>query len=1452
MQLNPMMYPNAPHALAPQQPEEWARHPHHVGLELQFPGQSSGVCPNPPRGMFNQNGAFVFPSSAPPPSHPLVHISPTSLEQPLFGASEQAATSVPGISVSRPAPQPAIGPSCSHHELHPSMAPTVGRMPPSLANIAPIYHLPAFNTSGMNLLRGINVVSAGQVQPGTWVHPQPWNVQVLPSAHTANAPNVNGALNFVSPVPSQQQFFIPEAPQQQPLQQLHPPPSQPVLSKCRIIWLQHEDLPPHVQQLYATLSQNTQAHDSIHQSDPGSVDITETLLSQADILRVRQRYEEAIESYHEILQQRPIHVIALNSQGGCLRHTAKLDLAKRCFEAVLALHPANWAALNNMGVLALDCGSIAEAHDYCSQSLKLIDEQLVTTNCTSDRPDEKLKSKRGIIAENLTFILIEAAAQARAASNLTRSSSLLMQALALAPENPYVHFNLGQDACAANNLSAAMQAYERAVELAPNYAEAWCNLGVVCKARGELERSTRMYMKALQICPNFAIARSNAAIAYTDYGTLLKLEGKTQLAIQAYRTALSFNPYYHSAWYNLGVSYAETGQIDEAILAYELSTHFCPRSAEAYNNLGVLCKDRGNLERAVACYQRALEFNPKFVQAMNNLGVVYTLLGRWNEAYDMCVNAIKVDPTYSEAFNNLGVLFRDEGKIAEALLCYDHALEIQPNSVHAAQNRLLALNSLPETAIVPSTRPFDESDIMSYTTTHRVEADVLNPHSVIDFIAQEHARWGYYFVRSKYQKYYSILEKTDVPSPVEQGEQAVELLSLIEGLERPFDTFPILERERREHQMQAPSPSSFPNRPLRVGFLSADFFTHSVSYFVESLLAHADRNEIETFCYSAVSRADTKTELLKGLAHCWREIAHLSPIDLAHRIREDEIDILVELSGHTSGNRLELATLKPAPIIVTWLGYPNTTGLTSIDYRISDAIADPVTTTQKFTETLVRLPRCFLNFRPVSDPPAVGPLPFYSNKFFTFGSFNNLAKVTDEVIELWSAVLHSVPHSRLLLKCKPFASENVKKHVYEAFRKYGIDHRRVDCLPLRATTHEHLTAYNLVDLALDTFPYSGTTTTCESLLMGVPVITLRVPPPRACHAQNVSSTIIARLPQLELSGRAPIVNAQDSQSISQDETVTPVADETTHPSWFFPAELQPTVASALQDEFKLGEPNVVIPARDFVATTKSQFIKLVTYWTRNPDRLAVVRSKLRDMLEASEVCDGTDFARCFQDTLRSMYLHKLENKSNDTFHAPPRRPPPDVNPDQNLAPPVPSLLVSTSSPCSSFSSRIVSFPIPERLRATQSTPAFKFDFSSDVMTHVQSSEQETKNQSSFSSVNSSLKPAVSCKRILQLSLRLQTLPSIPGAPAFPAHQQTATPLGAGMSSGNSDASYSWSSESATHPSMCDRSGKMNEQEQNCKSQYNQQAHPNIGIAFQKRNTILSSSPRYVPPGTAPY
>ncbi len=305
--------------------------------------------------------------------------------------------------------------------------------------------------------------------------------------------------------------------------------------------------------------------------------------------------------------------------------------------------------------------------------------------------------------------------------------------------------------------------------------------------------------------------------------------------------------------------------------------------------------------------------------------------------------------------------------------------------------------------------------------------------------------------------------------------------------------------------IQDPFSQSRPlDKKIRIGYVSADLRTHSVGYFIEPILFYHNKKEFDIFCYADMAQADTTSKRLQSAVTTWRLIYKLDNSLVEEMIRNDNIDILVDLAGHTGDNRLTLFLKKPAPIQVTYLGYPNTTGLSTMDYRFTDSWADPQEHDRFYTEKLYRLSPSFLCYKPPAPLPPVNESPVTSNRYITFGSFNALPKLSPDCLATWIRILHQVSDSKLIIKTKPFNDYEVKEYYKNLFTSRGIGSDRLLFLGYNLSLDDHLKSYYQVDIALDTFPYNGTTTTCESLIMGVPVITLI----GSNHAGRVGNSIL--------------------------------------------------------------------------------------------------------------------------------------------------------------------------------------------------------------------------------------------------------------------------------------------------------------------------------------------------------
>ncbi len=449
----------------------------------------------------------------------------------------------------------------------------------------------------------------------------------------------------------------------------------------------------------------------------------------------------------------------------------------------------------------------------------------------------------------------------------------------------------------------------------------------------------------------------------------------------------------------------------------------------------------GRLPQAESIYQGILQTDPNQPVALHLLGVIAHQVGKNDIAVDLITKALTIKPDYAEAHNNLGLSLQDLGKLDEAIASYRKALTIRPNFAEAQNNLGNALKDIGK---------LDEA-VTSYHRAVAIKPDYAKAHS-------------------------NLLLTLNYRSDLSDDEVFYEHLRWNEQHALPLTA-----------RIQPHLNDQDPERRLRIGYVSPDFREHSVAYFIEPTLQHHDYNRFEIFCYYNYTQVDETTERLRRYADHWTDCVGMTDDVLADRVRKDQIDILVDLAGHTAKNRLLVFARKPAPVQVTWMGYPNTTGLAAMDYRLTDAYLDPIGKTEQLsTEELVRLPvsACF---RPPLESPDIGDLPALEAGYVTFASFNNFSKVTQNVMATWARILRAVNGSRLVIM--NVNDGETERYVRQTFSNNGIANTRLNLMKVMPF-FEYLEFHNSVDIGLDTFPYNGGTTTCNGTWMGVPHITL--------------------------------------------------------------------------------------------------------------------------------------------------------------------------------------------------------------------------------------------------------------------------------------------------------------------------------------------------------------------------
>lgn len=478
-----------------------------------------------------------------------------------------------------------------------------------------------------------------------------------------------------------------------------------------------------------------------------------------------------------------------------------------------------------------------------------------------------------------------------------------------------------------------------------------------------------------------------------------------------------------------------------------------PNSGFAWKLLGESLYLQG--KDALLALQKAAELLPDDADAHNNLGIALKDLGQLNEAMASYRRALEIKPDDSRAYNNLGIVLNDLGRPADAVTNYRRALQIKPDYAKAHNNLGTALQDIGQL----------NDALASFRRALELMPDYINAQSNLLFtlnLIAGHAP-AYYLAEAR-----------------QYGRMVARKVTT------RFSAWRCVAKPER----------------LRVGVVSGDLHNHPVGYFLESLLAQLDRTRVELIAYPTVHRTDELTTRIKPCFAAWKPLFGLSDEAAARQIHADGVHVLLDLAGHTTHNRLPVFAWKPAPVQVTWLGLPATTGVA--DYVLGDPHAIPAEFEDHFSETVWRMPESYLCLTvPASSVNAV-PLPALSTGYVTFGSFNNLTKMTDAVVAVWVRVLKSVPNSRLLLKTKQLNDLVTCEKTSKRFVSCGIASDRLLLGGTLASRDDHLAAYNKVDIALDTFPYPGVTTSVEALWMGVPVLSLRGDRFMSCTAGSIA------------------------------------------------------------------------------------------------------------------------------------------------------------------------------------------------------------------------------------------------------------------------------------------------------------------------------------------------------------
>jgi predicted O-linked N-acetylglucosamine transferase (SPINDLY family) len=654
-------------------------------------------------------------------------------------------------------------------------------------------------------------------------------------------------------------------------------------------------------------------------------------------------------------------------------------------------------------------------------------------------------------------------------NRLEEAKSLYTRIGDLDPEDADAWYKLGTIHGMLGNIDEAGNCCRKVIAFQPEHSEAHATLGNVLFNRGAHAEAIAHYQTAVRINPG------NAPV-YNNLGNALKLSGRLDEAMESYERAIAANPSYAVAHFNLGIALQEAGRLQQAGDCFRRAVALNGKYAEAYNNLGMVLKAQNHLEEAKATLQQALAIKPQYAEAMYNLANIDLALGQLENAIEHYRQALGIKPDYADAYNNLGTALKEQGHVKLAMENYRQAIAVNPHHAGAYNNLAILFRDQGEASA---------ADEMARRAL-QIRPDFADAYNTLGNIRS----W-----QGKPDAAVEMFEKALELAPDHVSAHS-NLVMMMQYLPRysADDLLAAAQDWNARHarslpRLAPPTNSPDPQRRLRIAYVSADFHNHPVGFFFEAVLDQHDKTEHEIFCYYNGNHHDALTARLQQSADHWRIIKGQTDQAVAERIRQDGIDILIDLSGHTQGHRLLVFPRRPAPIQLSWMGYFATTGVDGMDYIIADRFVIPPAEERFYTEQVERLPHGYLCFTPPELPIAVGPLPAHAQDRITFGCFNNPAKITPDVIACWSRLLHALPNARLHLKYKFFAESEAVQYFQNAFTTHSIDTQRIRFTG-QSPRPEYLESYNGIDIALDPFPFNGCTTSVEALWMGVPVITL--------------------------------------------------------------------------------------------------------------------------------------------------------------------------------------------------------------------------------------------------------------------------------------------------------------------------------------------------------------------------
>lgn len=775
----------------------------------------------------------------------------------------------------------------------------------------------------------------------------------------------------------------------------------------------------------------------------------------------------------------------------------------------LQSNPADNLSIEQLADMLYERGLFPESealYRLISQSQPESIEAWINLGLSLDRQsrfEEALACYRHVIAKNPLHAIahFNLGVSLSSSGQTKEAEQAYLRALAIDPLLSHAHFNLGMLFQQRGHLNEAIHHYQQVLQIDSKHYYAYCNLGVIHASQSRLTEAESFFLNAIAAKPDASNADFFLFNLYQQQGHLDDAESTLKNLLQRqpdnftvhdtllnqymqqrrfadaaniYRQKLAIMPSDPITHYNLGVVLKEQGLIDEALHCYQQAVRLKPDFAEAHGNLGAIFQEQGKPSEAQASYQRSLECNPKLATALTGLGQLFDTNGQIAEAEASYRKAVEVEPNHPDHYCNLGRFLFQRARYDESESCFRQALKLNPDSTNALYEygRLHML--------------FDRLTAarLCFEQALRINPGFSHCYNSLGALFDDQG-----MIPEAIAAYRSALEHN--PNFSEAYGNLLFSLNYHPDLAAEEIFVAYQEYERRFAAPYYPSQrphanTKRPDRRLKIAYVSPDLRRHPVQHFLEPLLAHHDKSQFEVYAYSELAAEDAVSARYRDYVNHWISTSHMSDEVMVEKIRTDNIDILIDLAGHTGNNRLRVFACKPAPVSLSWLGYGYTTGITALDYFLSDPVFTPEGTDALFAEKIWRVDNPSLVYRPAEGMGAVSVLPALANGYITLGTLSRAVRINHRVIRTWANILQCLDNAKLVIDSNKFKDETLRKTFIDKFAALGIDHERI-------LIGAHSPPWDMlrnIDIGLDCFPHNSGTTLFETLYMGVPFVTM--------------------------------------------------------------------------------------------------------------------------------------------------------------------------------------------------------------------------------------------------------------------------------------------------------------------------------------------------------------------------